>query len=185
MAKTTVPQHLTLTAAAAAFAVRAHEGQKRKGTKFPYSTHPIGVGHLLREYYPSDPALEAAGYLHDVLEDTDVSEMELRARFGDDIVNLVVGVTNTGNWRLSDHVGEPRILRLKAADTLDNVLDTVRGLQKGHDVWQRFAAGRRKAETWSKHADLLHEHLAGEPLACRVRDVVFQVQRTPVRDTHG
>lgn len=177
MTKATVSQNDSVVALAANFAIRVHEGQTRKGTQFPYATHPIGVGHLLRDYYPFDPNLEAAGYLHDVLEDTETTATEMITRFGEDITGLVLGVTNRGDWRLSDYVEQPRVLRLKAADTLDNVLDTIRGLQKGHDVWSRFSAGRRKGQTWTKHADIFHKHLAGDPLACRVRDAVYRVNQ--------
>jgi guanosine-3',5'-bis(diphosphate) 3'-pyrophosphohydrolase len=177
MAKATVEQNATLVAQAAVFAVRAHEGQKRKGTQFAYSTHPLGVGHLLREYYPDDPALEAAGYLHDVLEDTNVPEIELRRRFGDDVTDLVLGVTNKGKWKLSDYLDNPRVLRLKAADILDNVTDTIRGLEKGHDVWSRFGAGRRKAKKWREHTEVIRKGLSGEPLVDEVDAAVTKVSQ--------
>lgn len=183
MVKASVEQHDTLAARAATFAIRAHEGQTRKGTGWPYVVHPIGVAHILRDYYPEDEALEAAGYLHDVLEDTDIPESFLRDRFGDDVTDLVVGVTNNGNWRLADYADNPRVLRLKAADTIDNILDTIRGLEKGHDVWSRFAAGRRKARTWRKHADLIARQLTQpdrdyiEPIAVRLDEMVTKAER--------
>lgn len=180
--KASVEQHSTVAARAAAYAVVAHQGQVRKGTQFPYVVHPIGVAHILRQYYPDDEALEAAGYLHDVLEDTDTPESFLRERFGDDVTDLVVGVTNNGNWRLADHLDNPRVLRLKAADTIDNILDTIRGLEKGHDVWSRFGAGRRKVKTWRKHSDLISQHLLvpdlplREYIATRLDEVVTKAE---------
>src|SRR5687768_14221212 len=110
MVRATIEQHDSIVARAATFAVRAHEGQTRKGTGFPYVVHPIGVAHILRDYYPDDEGLEAAGYLHDVLEDTDTPEQFLRDRFGDDVTELVLGVTNKGNWQLADYKGNPRVL---------------------------------------------------------------------------
>jgi (p)ppGpp synthase/HD superfamily hydrolase len=175
MVKASVEQNDSLVARAATFAVRAHEGQSRKGTGFPYVTHPIGVAHILRDYYPDDEALEAAGYLHDVLEDTDFGVDALVERFGQDVAQLVAGVTNNGNWHLEDWIDNPRVLRLKAADTLDNVLDTIRGLEKGHDVWSRFAADKGKADTWKTHADLIYGRLAPDELASRLVSVVDRV----------
>lgn len=174
---TTVNQNGTLVAAANAFAIRAHEGQKRKGTQFPYVTHPVGVAGILRYHYPQDQALEAAGFLHDVLEDTDITADELRLRFGDDVTDLVLGVTNKGDWHLEDYVDRPRVLRLKAADTLDNILDSIRGLEKGHDVWSRFSAGRRKGQTWRRHADIIGRWLPNEALAARLDEAVTRVEQ--------
>lgn len=176
MGNASVKQYESIVAEAAAFAVRAHDGQVRKGTQWPYVVHPIGVAHILREYYPDDEALEAAGYLHDVLEDTTCPESLLLSKFGGDVTMLVHGVTNNGGWRLEDYAEDKRVLRLKAADTLDNVLDTVRGLEKGHDVWSRFAAGSRKADTWRRHADLIWRQLDGEPLAVRMHDAVLRAE---------
>lgn len=185
MPKSSVEQNISVVAAAATFAARKHgpspmhpEGQKRKGTGFPYITHPIGVANILREYYPDDENLEAAGYLHDVIEDTPTGPAELTQLFGLDIADLVVAVTNdkTGTWRLEHYVHFPRVMRLKAADTLDNVLDTIRGLEKGHNVWSRFSAGERKADTWRKHVDLIRSTLGDEELVVRLNRAVTQVE---------
>lgn len=185
MSKATVEQNDSLVAKAATLAIRAHADQKRKGTGWPYIVHPIGVAFLLRDYYPDDPALEAAGYLHDVLEDTNTPESYLRDQFGDDITDLVVGVTNNGNWRLADYVHNPQVLRLKAADTIDNVRDTIRGIEKGHDVWSRFAAGTRKVKTWRKHAGIIAAGLPEEPLAYLLHDTVAHAERLQGEVHHG
>lgn len=171
-----IQQHDTLTAAAASYAARAHEGQYRTGTRFPYITHPIGVANLLREHYPSDLPLEAAGYLHDVVEDTPVKIDEIERRFGPDVADLVWAVTSNPGWTLATYADQPRVLRLKAADTLDNVRDTLRGLEKGHDVWSRFTAKRNKARTWRKHADLILAGLPGEPLAKLLDEAVQRAE---------
>lgn len=77
------------------FCVAAHEavGQVRKYTGEPYFIHCTEVANTLRNY-TSDRNVIAAGYLHDVLEDTQVTEMILRSFFGDDITNLVLMVTD-------------------------------------------------------------------------------------------
>ncbi len=60
-----------------AFAAEAHGEQKRKYCEDPYIVHPIRVMELCREHKGSLPVL-AACLLHDVLEDTDTGEEELR-----------------------------------------------------------------------------------------------------------
>lgn len=180
-------QHDTLVAEAHTFAERAHEGQKRTGTQFPYMTHPTGVGHLLRQYYPNKPELEAAGYLHDTIEDVEsITYQILVARFGLRVANLVDGVTSrppnwrggplgTITWSIEDRMKDPDVARLKAADVLDNVRDSIRGLEKGHDVWSRFRAGRRKSEYWRKISRRADEVIKGEPLAADLRAAVAKV----------
>jgi hypothetical protein len=171
------PQYSTLAGAAAAFAIRAHDGQVRTGTQFPYVVHPIGVAHILREYYPDKEELEAAGYLHDVLEDTNVRPIDLFNRFGSRVFYLVNAVTRQKNWRLDDYSHVEDVMRLKAADVIDNVLDTIRGLEKGHDVWSRFSAGRKKTDYWVKIVFMVDDAIPGEPIVDRLDDVVYVAQQ--------
>ncbi len=72
-------------------AVSKHEGQFRKSGD-PYISHPLHVAYLLSEYN-AGPATIAAGLLHDVVEDTDVTLDEVRKQFGDDVAKIVDGVT--------------------------------------------------------------------------------------------
>ena len=69
----------------------AHAGQKRMSGE-PYITHPLAVGYLLASAN-GGPNTIAAGILHDVLEDTDVTKEELEETFGKDITSIVEGVT--------------------------------------------------------------------------------------------
>lgn len=59
-----------------AFAAAAHEGQRRKFADEPYMAHPVRVMERCRDYTPRLPVL-AAALLHDVLEDTAVTESAL------------------------------------------------------------------------------------------------------------
>jgi guanosine-3',5'-bis(diphosphate) 3'-pyrophosphohydrolase len=69
----------------------AHEGQLRKSGD-PYITHPVAVAEILVEF-GLDPATIAAALLHDTVEDTSYSAERLRVDFGDEVANLVEGVT--------------------------------------------------------------------------------------------
>ena len=62
---------------AAALAVRAHEGQKRKYTGFPYITHPARVAGRVGILPVVTEEMVAAAYLHDVLEDTTITKAEI------------------------------------------------------------------------------------------------------------
>lgn len=118
--------------AALSFATEKHAGQARKYSGVPYISHPTRVGQTLREYgYP--PEVVAAGYLHDVLEDTSATEEELRSIFGDRVTNLVKEVTNDkekmadlgkGAYQAQKITSLSRCARaIKLADRLDNVQD--------------------------------------------------------------
>lgn len=84
---------LDLIRRAEKFATEAHEGQVRKYTFEPYITHPKQVAAILATV-PHTNAMYCAALLHDVLEDTDVTEATMRDAFGDAITDLVVGLTN-------------------------------------------------------------------------------------------
>jgi len=80
--------------AAVAYAVRAHEGQVRKGTPHPYVAHPIAVSALVIEHGGTeDQAI--AGLLHDVLEDCgEHHATEIEAQFGPGVIAIVRGMTD-------------------------------------------------------------------------------------------
>ncbi len=73
------------------FADKAHTGQKRKSGE-PYFEHPLATAETL-EHWRMDETTIAAGLLHDVVEDTPVTEEELKKNFGEEIAFLVDGVT--------------------------------------------------------------------------------------------
>ncbi|MBR6641121.1 MAG: bifunctional (p)ppGpp synthetase/guanosine-3',5'-bis(diphosphate) 3'-pyrophosphohydrolase [Clostridia bacterium] len=75
------------------FAIEAHRGQVRKSEpEKPMIMHPISVGIILKEYGYDDNVV-AAGYLHDVVEDTEYTLDDIKERFGDDVADLVCGAS--------------------------------------------------------------------------------------------
>ncbi|MBD2187925.1 RelA/SpoT family protein [Pseudanabaena mucicola] len=73
------------------FAYRLHDGQCRASGE-PYILHPIAVASILKDLGGSD-AMIAAGFLHDVVEDTEVSCEQIEEMFGKEVRQLVEGVT--------------------------------------------------------------------------------------------
>jgi GTP diphosphokinase / guanosine-3',5'-bis(diphosphate) 3'-diphosphatase len=73
------------------FTARAHGGQVRRSGE-PYLSHPLEVTNMLADM-GMDRTTLAAALLHDVLEDTAVTEAELRETFGKDVAGLVESVT--------------------------------------------------------------------------------------------
>jgi len=85
---------VSLIDTAIAFAAQAHAGQVRKYTNLPYITHPIEVMTILHDHGVRDEAMLCAAVLHDVVEDCPVPLSAIRRRFGDDVADLVDGLTD-------------------------------------------------------------------------------------------
>ena len=81
------------------FAYELHEGQYRKSGE-PYIAHPIAVASLLRNL-GGDSVTIAAGFLHDVVEDTEVTPEEIEEMFGVQVRQLVEGVTKLSKFNFS------------------------------------------------------------------------------------
>lgn len=99
------------------FATAAHDGQERKSGG-PYIIHPLSVAHLLAEMH-FDPAVIAAGLLHDVLEDCDVPRPELEAQFGQEVLLLVEGVTKLD--KVEERVKEDSMMRFRDLQELESL----------------------------------------------------------------
>lgn len=114
------------------YATKAHGSQTRKFSLEPYVEHPIRVAKILKEYGFGSHVICAA-YLHDVLEDTDVTFTDLFLNFGHDVASLVKEVTNdeqkilelgkaTYQAKRVVELSGPALV-IKLADRLDNVRD--------------------------------------------------------------
>lgn len=115
------------------FAEKAHEGQLRKSGE-PYYNHVFATGMNLA-MLKMDADTIAAGIMHDVLEDTDVTEEEMTKEFDEHITKLVQGVTKLGKLRYSGverHVeslrkffvamaDDIRVVVIKLCDRLHNI----------------------------------------------------------------
>lgn len=89
--------HTALVERAFSLGEKAHQGQRRKSGE-PYFIHSFATGLQLAQWGLDAPTV-AAGLLHDVVEDTDISLEEIRRVFGDEVARLVDGVTKLSNVR--------------------------------------------------------------------------------------
>lgn len=81
---------------AAIFAAEKHQGDVRKNKqRSPYITHPLLVAQAITQIGEiKDTAILAAAILHDTIEDTDTTREEIRDRFGEEILSIVLEVTD-------------------------------------------------------------------------------------------
>ena len=116
------------------YAEEMHEGQKRASGE-PYFTHPCAVAEILINLGMDTPSV-AAAFLHDVIEDTPATGEDVRARFGNEILTLVDGVTKLDKISFASHEEEDaenfrkifvamandvRVIIIKLADRLHNM----------------------------------------------------------------
>ena len=115
------------------FALKAHQGQVRM-SGVPYFIHVFETAKNLARY-EMDATTIAAGFLHDVLEDTETTDDELEKEFGKEIVCLVKGVTKLGHVKYRGRMRhieslrkflmalaqDYRVLMIKLADRLHNL----------------------------------------------------------------
>ena len=104
---------------ACAFAEQAHAGQLRKSGE-PYYNHVFATG-LNLAILKMDADTIAAGIMHDVLEDTAVTDIEMTQAFGEHITKLVEGVTKLGKLRYTGaerHVESLRKFFIAMADDI-------------------------------------------------------------------
>ena len=76
-----------------------HKEQKRHSGE-PYIVHPLNVAYILADVGLDDSTICAA-LLHDIVEDTDVTDDDLRKIFGEEIADMVAGVTKLGTMMFS------------------------------------------------------------------------------------
>ncbi|SDL39936.1 GTP pyrophosphokinase [Maridesulfovibrio ferrireducens] len=116
------------------FSARAHEGQVRLSGE-PYLSHPLHVAKILADMRMDEPTV-AAGLLHDTVEDTDTTIDEIADLFGEEVADIVDGVTKIGMMDFESKAiakaenirkmilamaEDIRVLMVKLADRLHNM----------------------------------------------------------------
>ena len=125
---------LTIVKKAYDYSLKHHEGQSRASGE-PYLVHPLEVALVLAEM-KMDPAAIAAGLLHDSVEDTSVTIVDIRKEFGDQVAHIVEGVTKISKIDFATReeqqaenlrkmmlamVDDIRVVLIKLADRLHNM----------------------------------------------------------------
>ena len=128
------PEDVAQLESAYRFSALAHEGQFRK-TGDPYVSHPVAVAKILTQWHLDPQALTAA-LLHDVMEDTTVTKVEIAERFGRMVAELVDGVSKLDRIEFESYeqaqaenfrkmvlamTRDVRVILIKLADRLHNM----------------------------------------------------------------
>jgi GTP diphosphokinase / guanosine-3',5'-bis(diphosphate) 3'-diphosphatase len=169
------------------FAVKAHENQKRDSGD-PYSNHPIAVANILTEL-KLDSATIATGLLHDTIEDTHATYETIKSEFGQEVADLVDGVTKISvfenqakpnskaeNFRklILATSKDIRVLLVKIADRLHN-MRTINAILK-NEKKERIA--KETMEIYAPLADRMGMHRIRDEL----EDLSFEVLNNNARE---
>ena len=168
------------------FAVKAHSNQKRASGD-PYSVHPIEVANILTDL-KLDSATITTGLLHDTIEDTYATYETIKGEFGEEVADLVDGVTKISvfeNTATTNSKAENfrklilatskdiRVLLVKIADRLHN-MRTIKAITK-KDKRKRIA--QETMEIYAPLADRMGMHRIRDEL----EDLSFEVLNNDAR----
>ena len=168
------------------FAVKAHSNQKRDSGD-PYSVHPIAVANILTDL-KLDSATIATGLLHDTIEDTFATYETIKGEFGEEVAELVDGVTKISvfeNTAAANSKAENfrklilatskdiRVLLVKLADRLHN-MRTIKSIKK-NEKKKRIA--QETMEIYAPLADRMGMHRIRDEL----EDLSFEILNLEAR----
>ena len=169
------------------FALEAHQNQKRE-EGVPYIIHPVAVAKILTDL-KLDSATIATGLLHDTIEDTKVTYENVKKEFGEEVANLVEGVTKISeletkassaskaeNFRklILATSKDIRVLLVKLADRLHNM----RTIQFVKDKNKTIRKAKETMEIYAPLADRMGMNRIRDEL----EDLSFSVLNKPARD---
>ena len=155
---------MELVSEAIVFAVKAHDGMRRKKSSAPYILHPMEAAVIVGTM-TDDQNLIAAAALHDVVEDADIPMGEIEERFGKRVRELVQSETEdkradlppTETWRIrkeesltvlknTEDIG---VLMVWLGDKLANMRAIYRDFKvEGNAMWQRFNQKDVAEQAW-------------------------------------
>ena len=133
------------------YAVKAHNGQVRKGTQVPYILHPLEAASIVGTL-TTDEEVIAAAVLHDVVEDTAATTECIQEAFGERIAALFAAESENkredlpagSTWKI-----RKQVKMLTLGDKLSNIRSLYRDqLVYGERLWQRFNQKDKQEHYW-------------------------------------
>ena len=159
---------MELVSEAIVFAVKAHDGMRRKKGKSPYILHPMEAAVIVGTM-TNDQHLIAAAALHDVVEDAGITLEEIEEKFGQRVRELVAAETEDkreqlppeATWRIRKEESlsvlrsteDPSVLMVWLGDKLANMRSIYRDWkQEGDAMWLRFNQKDPVQQAWYYHS---------------------------------
>jgi len=143
-------------------AVKAHHGQTRKTDATPYIVHPVAVALLLARH-GFDDAVIAAAFVHDVVEDTEITLDEIQNELGKEVASLIAPLTHDSSLSWEDkklgyiemvRIANERVKAIATADKISNAQSLLEAYEiNGSEIWKYFNA-RRDKKIWFERSML-------------------------------
>ena len=169
------------------FALDAHQNQKRE-EGVPYIIHPVAVANILTEL-KLDSATITTGLLHDTIEDTNVTYETVKKEFGEEVANLVDGVTKLSALedKVSDNSKAENFRKLILATSKDirvllvKLADRLHNMRTINFVKDKEKIIRKAKETMEIYAPLA-DRMGMNRIRDELEDLSFSVLNKPARD---
>ena len=169
------------------FALDAHQNQKRE-EGVPYIIHPVAVANILTEL-KLDSATITTGLLHDTIEDTNVTYETVKQEFGEEVANLVDGVTKISALedKASDNSKAENFRKLILATSKDirvllvKLADRLHNMRTIHFIKDKEKIIRKAKETMEIYAPLA-DRMGMNRIRDELEDLSFSVLNQPARD---
>jgi len=169
------------------FALDAHQNQKRE-EGVPYIIHPVAVASILTEL-KLDSATITTGLLHDTIEDTNVTYETVKKEFGEEVANLVDGVTKLSALedKASDNSKAENFRKLILATSKDirvllvKLADRLHNMRTIHFIKDKEKIIRKAKETMEIYAPLA-DRMGMNRIRDELEDLSFSVLNKPARD---
>ena len=159
---------MELVSEAIAFAVKAHDGMRRKKSNAPYILHPMEAAVIVGTM-TDDQDLIAAAALHDVVEDANITIDEIEEKFGKRVRELVQSETEEkradlppeSTWHIRKEESlavlkrteDLGVLMVWLGDKLANMRSLYRDWKvEGDAMWQRFNQKDARQQAWYYHS---------------------------------
>ena len=172
---------MELVSEAIVFAVKAHDGMRRRKSDTPYVLHPMEVAVIVGSITDNQDVI-AAGVLHDVVEDAGITIDEVGEKFGKRVMELVASETENKReelppeetWRVRKEesleklrtTDDIEVLMLWIGDKLSNIRAIYRDfLVEGDALWDKFHQSDIKVQAWYYRSILKYTERISDTLA--------------------
>lgn len=169
------------------FATNAHAGQFRKATKTPYILHPLECGVIVSQM-TNDEEMIAAAFLHDTVEDCEVSIDTIRQEFGERVATFVAAESEdkSKSWMERKQATVDHLQTASKEDcivVLGDKLSNIRSLKRdyqscGEALWQRFNQKDKTKIAW-------YYRSVGAAMGCLAEYKEYQEYMSLVKDVFG
>ncbi len=166
---TTSEESKKLFRKAFSLAVDAHKDMRRKSGE-PYVYHPIAVAEIVAKEIKLGTTSMIAALLHDVVEDTDYTIEDIRDMFGEEVANIVYGLTKIDDIVMDENqsiqaenfrkillytVDDIRVILIKLADRLHNMRTLSSMIPEKQ--WKITSEDWRNREKWDAYTEVVNE----------------------------